>query len=74
MKKKMRVLKEVDDLILEKLNKVKQKAEEIGMIDTINEKLCKQCLEGKLKEVKPLIEMGELTLHECLLCGEREYV
>lgn len=75
--KKPRVLGDIDKLILDKMN---NKIEET-MKETIEDYMpkCKKC-GGTMDVVKPIVEIpfedGKYTLelHECINCGEREYL
>ena len=73
MVKKAKRLKEIDDFILGKMDeKIRQAQEEASPTDKPIK--CLKCFGGIMKQVVPLIEMGDLVLHECEICKERKYL
>jgi len=71
--KKPKILKDIDEFVMGKLDKIGKDAEEIGSATRETQHKCKNC-SGTMKELVPVIEMGELVLHECRDCHEREYI
>ncbi len=77
MKKKPKILKDIDEFVLNKIEeKTKPQAEET--VDDYMPK-CKKC-PGAMRVVNPIIEMSipnttyVLEMHECESCHEREYL
>ena len=78
MVKKKKIGQEVQELIDKKLSDVATEAEEIGKLTLADfTPKCKKC-SGLMDRINPSIDLptprGILELHECLSCGEREYL
>ena len=81
MVKKLKILKELDDLTLGKIDKhITENAEQaykfenVGLVKNVLENLvCANCGKDGVVKVSPKKTMDELTLMECPFCHERCY-
>jgi len=78
MVKKPKILADIDEFVLEKLKGVGKSPDEELTVANLMPK-CKKCF-GTMERIVPVIELpapelgGILELHQCVSCGEREYL